>query len=63
MSVIFGRVLLGRLRMNGCLAFGLLFQLFVVYIIRKPGAAVLSETITATIEVMIGNAVKAPVLF
>jgi energy-coupling factor transport system permease protein len=39
--------------------FGIWFIVSVIcmYIIRKPGAAVYSETITAAIEVMIGNAV------
>lgn len=39
--------------------FGIWFIVSIIcmYIIRKPGAAVLSETITAAIEVMIGNAV------
>jgi energy-coupling factor transport system substrate-specific component len=39
--------------------FGIWFIVSIIcmYIIRKPGAAVFSETITAAIEVMIGNAV------
>lgn len=39
--------------------FGIWFIVSIIcaYIIRKPGAAVLSETMAAVIEVMIGNAV------
>lgn len=39
--------------------FGIWFIVSIIcaYIIRKPGAAVLSETMAAAIEVMIGNAV------
>ncbi|EPD49425.1 ECF transporter S component [Paenisporosarcina sp. FSL H8-0542] len=39
--------------------FGIWFIVSIIcaYIIRKPGAALLSETMAATIEVMIGNAV------
>jgi energy-coupling factor transport system substrate-specific component len=39
--------------------FGIWFIVSIIaaYIIRKPGAAFLSETVAATIEVMIGNAV------
>lgn len=39
--------------------FGIWFIISIIcmYIIRKPGAAVLSETVAAAIEVMIGNAV------
>lgn len=39
--------------------FGIWFIVSIIcmYIIRKPGAAVLSETVAAAIEVMIGNAV------
>lgn len=41
------------------LIFGIWFIVSIIaaYIIRKPGAAVLSETIAAIIEVMLGNAV------
>ncbi len=39
--------------------FGIWFIVSIIsaYIIRKPGAALLSETIAATIEVLIGNAI------
>ena len=39
--------------------FGIWFIVSIIcmYIIRKPGAAVISETIAAAIEVLIGNAV------
>ena len=39
--------------------FGIWFIVSIIcmYIIRKPGAAVVSETIAATIEVLLGNAV------
>ena len=45
------------------LIFGIWFIVSVIaaYIIRKPGAAFLSETIAATVEVLMGNAV-GPIL-
>ncbi|MBT2639410.1 ECF transporter S component [Bacillus sp. ISL-39] len=56
----FGNVLVGMFGLIGYdLIFGIWFIVSIIaaYIIRKPGAAVLSETIAATIEVMLGNAV------
>jgi energy-coupling factor transport system permease protein len=55
-----GNVLFGMFGLIGYdLIFGIWFIVSIIaaYIIRKPGAAFLSETIAATIEVMIGNAV------
>ncbi|WP_144479633.1 ECF transporter S component [Cytobacillus oceanisediminis] len=55
-----GNVLVGLFGMIGYdLIFGIWFIVSIIaaYIIRKPGAAVLSETIAAIIEVMLGNAV------
>lgn len=55
-----GNVLFGLFGLIGYdLIFGIWFIVSIIaaYIIRKPGAAFLSETIAATIEVMIGNAV------
>lgn len=55
-----GNVLFGMFGMIGYdIIFGIWFivSILTAYIIRKPGAAFLSETIAATIEVMIGNAV------
>ncbi|MCS0824990.1 ECF transporter S component [Cytobacillus firmus] len=56
----FGNVLYGMFGLIGYdLIFGIWFIVSIIaaYIIRKPGAAFLSETIAAAIEVMIGNAV------
>ncbi|MBT2662591.1 ECF transporter S component [Bacillus sp. ISL-45] len=56
----FGNVLVGMFGLIGYdLIFGIWFIVSIIaaYIIRKPGAAALSETIAATIEVMLGNAV------
>jgi energy-coupling factor transport system permease protein len=56
----FGNVLFGMFGLIGYdIIFGIWFIVSIIaaYIIRKPGAAFLSETIAATIEVMIGNAV------
>jgi energy-coupling factor transport system permease protein len=55
-----GNVLFAMFGMIGYdIIFGIWFIVSIIaaYIIRKPGAAFLSETIAATIEVMIGNAV------
>lgn len=55
-----GNVLVGLFGMIGYdLIFGIWFIVSIIaaYIIRKPGAAVLSETIAAILEVMLGNAV------
>ncbi len=55
-----GKLLFGILGPIGYdLIFGIWFIVSIIaaYIIRKPGAAFLSETIAATIEVLIGNAV------
>ncbi|MBT2641850.1 ECF transporter S component [Bacillus sp. ISL-41] len=55
-----GNVLVGMFGLIGYdLIFGIWFIVSIIaaYIIRKPGAAVLSETIAATIEVMLGNAI------
>ncbi|MDM5226723.1 ECF transporter S component [Cytobacillus sp. NJ13] len=56
----FGNVLYAMFGLIGYdLIFGIWFIVSIIaaYIIRKPGAAFLSETIAAAIEVMIGNAV------
>ncbi|MCS0789614.1 ECF transporter S component [Cytobacillus firmus] len=56
----FGNVLYGMFGLIGYdLIFGIWFIVSIIaaYIIRKPGAAFLSESIAAAIEVMIGNAV------
>ncbi|WP_110113479.1 ECF transporter S component [Bacillus sp. CGMCC 1.16541] len=56
----FGNVLFGLFGLLGYeFIFGIWFIVSIIaaYIIRKPGAAFLSETIAATIEVLIGNAV------
>ncbi|MDF2855561.1 MAG: thiamine permease [Neobacillus sp.] len=55
-----GNVLFGLFGLIGYdMIFGIWFIVSIIesYIIRKPGAAFLSETVAATIEVMIGNAV------
>ncbi|MFC4023557.1 ECF transporter S component [Oceanobacillus longus] len=70
LSVVFGVVYLAFLPVGGVLVgffgpigydfiFGIWFivSIIVAYIIRKPGAAFLSETIAAMIEVLIGNAI------
>ncbi|MBM7702456.1 ECF transporter S component [Metabacillus iocasae] len=57
--VQFGNVLFGMFGLLGYeFIFGIWFIVSIIsaYIIRKPGAAFLSETIAATIEVLIGNA-------
>ncbi|MBM7572176.1 ECF transporter S component [Aquibacillus albus] len=74
LSVVFGVVYLAFLPVGGILVgfmgpigyepiFGIWFIVSIIaaYIIRKPGAAFISETIAATIEVMIGNAL-GPIL-
>jgi energy-coupling factor transport system permease protein len=56
----FGNLLVGLFGLIGYdFIFGIWFIVSIIaaYIIRKPGAAILSETIAATIEVMLGNAV------
>lgn len=61
-----GNVLFGIFGLIGYdLIFGIWFIVSIIaaYIIRKPGAAFLSETIAATIEVMIGNAVGPRLIF
>jgi energy-coupling factor transport system substrate-specific component len=68
LSVVFGVVYLAFLPVGGVLVgfmgpigyepiFGIWFIVSIItaYIIRKPGAAFVSETIAATIEVMLGN--------
>ncbi|MGJ9457930.1 ECF transporter S component [Oceanobacillus sp. CF4.6] len=70
LSVVFGVVYLAFLPVGAVLfgffgpigydfIFGIWFivSIIVAYIIRKPGAAFLSETIAAMIEVLIGNAI------
>ncbi len=70
LAVVFGIVYLAFLPVGSILAgafgpigwdviFGIWFIVSVIaaYIIRKPGAAFLSETIAATVEVMLGNMV------
>ena len=55
-----GKILVGFFGPIGYdLIFGIWFivSIIVAYIIRKPGAAFLSETIAATVEVLLGNAV------
>ncbi|WP_425541888.1 ECF transporter S component [Bacillus carboniphilus] len=55
-----GKILVGFFGPIGYdLIFGIWFIVSIIaaYIIRKPGAAFLSETIAATVEVLIGNAV------
>ena len=69
-SVVFGIVYLLFLHVGNIWAgfigpiayewiFGIWFIVSIIcmYIIRKPGAAVISETIAAAIEVLLGNAV------
>ncbi|MEQ6389209.1 ECF transporter S component [Bacillaceae bacterium S4-13-58] len=56
----FGNVLFGMFGMIGYdIIFGIWFIVSIIaaYIIRKPGAAFISETIAAAVEVLIGNAV------
>ncbi|WP_067726021.1 ECF transporter S component [Oceanobacillus damuensis] len=70
LSVVFGVVYLAFLPLGGVLVgffgpigydfiFGIWFIVSIIaaYIIRKPGAAFLSETIAAMVEVLIGNAI------
>ncbi|WP_339227105.1 ECF transporter S component [Oceanobacillus sp. FSL K6-2867] len=70
LSVVFGVVYLAFLPLGAVLVgflgpigydfiFGIWFIVSIIaaYIIRKPGAAFLSETIAAMVEVLIGNAV------
>ncbi|RLL43591.1 thiamine permease [Oceanobacillus piezotolerans] len=70
LAVVFGVVYLAFLPVGGVLAglmgpigydfiFGIWFIVSIIaaYIIQKPGAAFLSETIAAMIEVLLGNAV------
>jgi energy-coupling factor transport system permease protein len=55
-----GNILVGMFGLIGYdLIFGIWFIVSIIaaYIIRKPGAALMSETIAAVIEVMLGNAV------
>jgi len=55
-----GTVLFGLFGLIGYdIIFGIWFIVSIIaaYIIRKPGAAFLSETVAATVEVMLGNAV------
>ncbi|MCA0982903.1 ECF transporter S component [Halobacillus yeomjeoni] len=55
-----GKILVGFFGPIGYdLIFGIWFIVSIIaaYIIRKPGAAFLSETIAATVEVLLGNAV------
>ncbi|QPC45521.1 ECF transporter S component [Mangrovibacillus cuniculi] len=55
-----GNVLFGVMGPMGYeVIFGIWFivSIIAMYIIRKPGAAVISETMAATIEVLIGNAI------
>lgn len=55
-----GNVLVGMFGLIGYdFIFGIWFIVSIIasYVIRKPGAALLSETIAAMIEVMLGNAV------
>lgn len=55
-----GNVLFGLFGLIGYdLIFGIWFivSIMAAYIIRKPGAALLSESIAATVEVLLGNAV------
>jgi energy-coupling factor transport system permease protein len=55
-----GNLLVGMFGLIGYdLIFGIWFIVSIIaaYIIRKPGAALLSETIAAMIEVMLGNAI------
>jgi energy-coupling factor transport system permease protein len=55
-----GNVLFGLFGLIGYdIIFGIWFIVSIIaaYIIRKPGAAFLSETVAATVEVMLGNAV------
>ncbi|WP_347861981.1 ECF transporter S component [Salimicrobium sp. PL1-032A] len=59
-----GKVLVGFFGLIGYdFIFGIWFIVSVIaaYIIRKPGAAFLSETIAATVEMLLGNAV-GPIL-
>lgn len=70
LAVIFGVVYLAFLQVGNVLfgmfgligydfIFGIWFIVSIIaaYIIRKPGAAFISETVAATIEVLLGNAV------
>ncbi len=55
---LFGNVLFGLMGPMGFeIIFGIWFIVSIIaaYIIRKPGAAFFSETIAATVQVMIGN--------
>ncbi|WP_226037380.1 ECF transporter S component [Aquibacillus saliphilus] len=74
LSVVFGVIYLAFLPIGGVLVgfmgpigyepiFGIWFIVSIIaaYIIRKPGAAFISETIAATIEFMLGNAL-GPIL-
>lgn len=52
-----GNVLFGLIGYDIIFGIWFIVSIIAAYIIRKPGAAFLSETVAATVEVLLGNAV------